>query len=47
MNSPTIPLTPALLNLQQMREMEQRQIKKHHVAIILLHCSTHSYGLPN
>jgi len=37
MNSPTIPLTPVPLALQQMREMEQRQIKKHHVAIILLH----------
>lgn len=37
MNAESIPLIPAPLSVDQMREMEQRQIKKHHVAIILLH----------
>ncbi len=37
MSAPSIPANPAPLNLEQMRTMEQRQIKKHHVAVILLH----------
>lgn len=37
MNTSTIPQVPAPLTLDQMRAMEQRQIKKHHVAIVLLH----------
>ncbi len=35
MNS--IPLVHTPLSIEQIREMEQRHIKKHHVAIILLH----------
>ncbi len=37
MNTSMTPQLPAPLTLEQMRVMEQRQIKKHHVAIILLH----------
>jgi formate dehydrogenase subunit gamma len=37
MNISTTPQLPAPLTLEQMRVMEQRQIKKHHVAIVLLH----------
>jgi formate dehydrogenase subunit gamma len=37
MNAKSLPLIPATLTLDQMREMQQRQIKKHHVAIVLLH----------
>ena len=37
MNAQTFPLVPEPLTLEQMREMQQRQIKKHHVAIVLLH----------
>lgn len=35
--SSTIPIQPGPLSIQQAEAMSQRQIKKHHVAIILLH----------
>lgn len=37
MNGQTVPLIPAPLTIEQMRAMERHQIKKHHVAIVLLH----------
>ena len=37
MRSDAIPLAPVLLTADQAETMLQRQIKKHHVAIILLH----------
>jgi len=37
LNAQTIPLAPAPLTLSQAEGMAQRQIKKHHVAIMLLH----------
>ncbi len=37
MGAKPIPLTPAPLSVEQAEVMAQRQIKKHHVAIMLLH----------
>src|SRR5512133_1183047 len=37
MNAPSLTLDPAPLTLEEMRSMQNRQIKKHHVAIMLLH----------
>lgn len=37
MSTQQIPMVSAPLTIDQMREMQQRQIKKHHVAIVLLH----------
>lgn len=37
MNTPTMPNFPAHLSAAEIDAMSQRQIKKHHVAIILLH----------
>src|SRR5512142_3089322 len=33
----TIPMTPAPLTVEQAEIMEQRQIKKHQVAVVLIH----------
>ncbi len=37
MGASTIPAVPTLLTVEQAETMAQRQIKKHHVAIVLLH----------
>lgn len=37
MSSYTIPITPAPLTVEQAEAMAQKQIKKHHVAVMLLH----------